>query len=408
MSKRSRFLIVLGIGLSISVSTGYPRETTPSVAASLRNENFSELNRYYSSIQSRFRDGKASAGELRDAFRAFDVTDRDLAVRYDAWVRSFPKSYVARLARAIYYKNIGYEERGDKYISETSTLQLEKMDAAMKKAISDFGASITMDPKPFLSFFYMIGIIRSYAGPAYSRKMYDEAIRLAPSFLDTRREYMLSLEDKWGGSLEQMRGYFEECKREALPTSQLNLLEAMIYEDQASELEEQGDHAGAESAYRKTLELGGADCDTCIAAALSKVLIAENKISEAIPFLTRYIDDHPSDMGAVGWRGSLYLKIGKVPEAVVDITKAADAGLADMQNQLGVLYMTGVPGYMTVNAEEGVKWLRKAAAQGDADAERNLPTAEKILTLINEAKANDARNGISLPAPPEPSPISPE
>lgn len=50
--------------------------------------------------------------------------------------------------------------------------------------------------------------------------------------------------------------------------------------------------------------------------------------------------------------------------------KAADQGNVDAQNNLGVMYYTGegVPKDMAKARE----WLRKAAAQGNADAKANL------------------------------------
>ena len=48
-----------------------------------------------------------------------------------------------------------------------------------------------------------------------------------------------------------------------------------------------------------------------------------------------------------------------VPEAVADLTKAASDGLSDAQNQLGVLYLSGVPGFMTIDAEKGIYLLRR-------------------------------------------------
>jgi tetratricopeptide (TPR) repeat protein len=363
-------------------------DVTPDATDLLRKSDFRHLEKYFSGVQSRFRGGQVSAEELRNAFRAFYPTDRSLAPKYDAWVSKYPKSYAARIARGIYYKKIGYEERGGKYISETSEMQIANMDQAMQKAISDLGASIKMDPKPFLSYFHMIDITSSYAGNVYTRKMYDQAISLAPTFVDVRRKYMLALEDKWGGSLEQMKEFLSECRRESLPQSQLNALESMVYEDAASKLEQGGDHVGAESAYRKAIELGGTDCDSCLALSLSNILVGENKIAEAIPFLNRYVGDHPSDNSTLAWRASLYLKIRKVPEAVADLTKAADAGESAAQNQLGVLYMTGVPGFMEPDAEKGVERLRQAAAQGNVQAKYNLPRAESALVPQSAAKPN--------------------
>jgi TPR repeat protein len=383
-----RYLMVVALSLTASAPAISASDATPDAAGLLQRGEFQRLELYFSGVQSRFRGDQASAEELRNAFRAFYPTDRRLAPKYDAWVSKFPESYAARVARGIFYKKIAYEERGGEYISETSEAEIAKMDQAMQKAISDLGASIKMDPKPFLSYFHMIDITRSYAGIAYTRKMYDQAIRLAPTFVDTRRKYMLALEDKWGGSLEQMKEFLNECKRESLPQSQLNALESMVYENAASELERGGDHAGSESAYRKAIELGGTDCDSCVALSLSNVLVEENKIAEAIPFLNRYVDDHRSDNSTLEWRASLYLRIRKVPEAVADLTKAADAGEAAAQNQLGVLYMTGVPGFMSPDAEKGVERLRQAAAQGNVEARHNLPNAESALASQSAAKSN--------------------
>jgi tetratricopeptide (TPR) repeat protein len=383
-----RYLVIVAFSLMVSAPAICASDATLDATGLLQRGDFQHLEQYFSEAQSRFRADQVSAEELRDAFRAFYPTDRSLAPKYDAWVSKYPKSYAARVARGIYYKKIGYEERGSEFVSKTSEIQLAKMDEAMRMAISDLGASITMDPKPFLSYFHMIDITKSYAGIVYTRKMYDQAVRLAPRFVDVRRKYMQSLEDKWGGSLDQMKEFLSECQRDSLPQSQLNALESMVYENAASELEQGGDHAGSESAYRKAIELGGADCDSCLALSLSKVLIAENKIAEAIPFLDRYVEDNPSDNPALEWRASLYLRIRKVPEAVADFTKAADAGDAAAQNQLGVLYMTGVPGFMSPDVEKGVTRLRQAAAQGDVQAKQNLPMAERILATQSAAKSN--------------------
>jgi tetratricopeptide (TPR) repeat protein len=380
------YLIVVALCLAATGTATSAANLTPDATDLLLKGDFQHLEQYFSSIQGRFRSGRVSAEELRNAFRAFYPTDRSLAPKYDAWVINYPNSYVARVARGIYYKKIGYEERGGNYISETGELQIAKMDQAMRSAISDFGASIQMDPKPFLSYFNMIDITSSYGGIAYTREIYDHAISLAPTFVDVRRKYMLALEDKWGGSLEQMQEFLNECRRQALPKSQLNALESMVREDEALGLEQGGDHAGAESAYRKALELGGAECDSCVALSLSNVLVEENKIEEALPFLNRYLDDHPLDMSTLGWRASLYLRIRKVPEALADLTKAADAGEPGAQNQLGVLYMTGVPGIMKPDAAKGVKWLRQAAAQGNLQARHNLPGAEGVLASQSAPK----------------------
>jgi tetratricopeptide (TPR) repeat protein len=346
------------------------------VSQLLRSDRFQELDSDYSALQLKFEHGKISSENLRDAFRAFYPTDRDLAAKYDDWVDAFPNSYVARLARAIYYKKVGFEERGNKYISQTSDAQLHNMDTALGKAIRDFGDSIPMTPKPFLSYFHMIDIGSSYAGPGKTRQLYDHAVSLAPRSFEVREKFMSALQDKWGGSLEEMQQFLEECRHANLPTAQFHKLEAMVYEDEGWERENiDGDHAGAEAAYRKAIEFDSADCASCMVSELTTILIEERKFADALPFLDRYLQAKPGDTWALSSRGLVYYETGKAAEAVADWTVAAAAGDAFSQNHLGVLYMTGIPGHLSPDPEKGVEWLRKAAGQGNAEAQHNLSVA---------------------------------
>jgi tetratricopeptide (TPR) repeat protein len=341
----------------------------------LRSERFQELDSEYSALQLKFEKGKISGESLRDAFRAFYSTDKDLAAKYDGWINAFPKSYVARLARGIYYKKVGFEERGENYISQTSDAQLRNMDTALGKAIKDFGDSIAMTPKPFLSYFHMIDIGSSYAGTGDTRRLYDQAVSLDPRSIDVRLKFMSALQDKWGGSLEEMQQFLEECRHADLPTPQFHKLESMVYQDEGWERESDGDHAGAELAYRKAIELDSADCTSCLISELTTVLIEERKFADVIPLLDRYLRAKPSNTWALSSRGLAYYESGKPAEAVTDWTLAAAAGDAFAQNRLGVLYMSGVPGRLSPDSKKGIEWLRKAAEQGNAEAQHNLPLA---------------------------------
>ena len=57
-------------------------------------------------------------------------------------------------------------------------------------------------------------------------------------------------------------------------------------------------------------------------------------------------------------------------EAVKWLRKAADQGVADAQFNLGLLYLGGDG--VNQNYAEAAKWCRKAAEQGDVDAQFNL------------------------------------
>jgi len=60
------------------------------------------------------------------------------------------------------------------------------------------------------------------------------------------------------------------------------------------------------------------------------------------------------------------------------LTAAAEAGSAYAQNELGRLYMVGIPGNLASDSKAGMEWFRKSAAQGFPAAQENLDRARKL------------------------------
>jgi len=369
-------MAVVGMFLAAALFVTPIRATQRDASSVLRAGQYAELDKYYSAVQRQFDAGKISGDELRNEFRSFYPTDRDLEVKLDGWVQAFPHSYAARVARAIYFKRVGFEERGDDYISKTSREQISNMDTALGKAIRDFGASIPMESKPFLSYFYMIGISTQYAGIIYTHQLYERAVVLSPTSFGLRLKFMSALEAKWGGSLDQMKPFMEECRHARLSDPQLSQLLAMVYEDEGwEEVNYHNDLVSAEVAYRKAVEHAANECETCVHAdtALIVVLMNQGKYADATPFLNTYLRAHPGDLWALANRGTSYMQSGNPQGAIADWSVAAAAGDDYSQYHLGMAYMTGVPGILTSDGKVGLEWLRKSAEQGNIEAQRCLP-----------------------------------
>ena len=112
----------------------------------------------FAAIQTAYEKNILSDEQLRNAFRAFYDTDAALRPKYDLWVANFPKSYVARLARAIYYRRIGQVQRGGGTISQTSDSRLRGMEAAFGLSMRDLQASTSLDKRPLLTVFNELAI----------------------------------------------------------------------------------------------------------------------------------------------------------------------------------------------------------------------------------------------------------
>jgi hypothetical protein len=202
-------------------------------SSTLRSQQYQQLDSRYSAIQRRFENGELTGDELRAEFREFYPTDADLAPKFDAWVAQFPMSYVARVARGIYYKKVGFEARGTNYIKDTSQSQIDAMTAAFEKSVADLRDSLNMDPKPFLSYFHLLDIGMSVGAKENLRALFDRAIALDPSSYAVRLKYMVTLEPRWGGSMDEMQSFYAECQRAGLNDAQNKELQGMLAQEQA-------------------------------------------------------------------------------------------------------------------------------------------------------------------------------
>jgi hypothetical protein len=101
--------LVAACGLqSTAAAPEHPTARSNSETSSqLRAGQYQELERRYSAVQMEFENGKISGDDLRAQFREFYPTDPDLGPKLDSWAAQYPSSYVARVARGIYYKKVG-------------------------------------------------------------------------------------------------------------------------------------------------------------------------------------------------------------------------------------------------------------------------------------------------------------
>ena len=348
----------------------------------LRAGDYQKLNDYYSELQDEFSAGKISGDRLRDAFRGFYPTDADLAPHFDAWVKAFPHSYVARLARGIYYKRLGLNERGGNYIAETPQNQIDKMNDALAKAANDLGASVEMNSKPFLSYLHTMDIGRQYISNVQLRKVFDRGAALDPTSYAIRIKFMVALEPKWGGNSASMRSFLEECRKAKLTDSNMRELESMVHEAEGYEFRRSGNLAAAEAAYRKALALGPCSCDgdkvSLVSSELNEILFDTHQYAAAIVLLDDLLQQKPGNLWALRHRGLAKFNLHQASGALSDWQQAAERGDSYSQSQLGMLYLTGAPGGVDHDYTKSVYWLRKAAVQGEFDAQANLARAEVL------------------------------
>lgn len=91
------------LGCASNAALTGPGLSAQQTVAMVRGRQFAALDRHYAAIQAGYERGSVSDEKLRAEFRNFYDSSPDLASQYESWVTEMPDSYVAHLARAIYY-----------------------------------------------------------------------------------------------------------------------------------------------------------------------------------------------------------------------------------------------------------------------------------------------------------------
>jgi TPR repeat protein len=342
----------------------------------LEHDFFAQLDTRYGAIQQAYRDHRISDEALRDAFRVFYATDKSFEAHYAAWVARSPRSYAAHLARGIYYKKVGAERRGGEFINQTTSEQIDGMEAAYKVAAMEFSASIALDEKPLLTYLHSIDLAMSSGDKAQARHWLDRAIAIDPDNFIVREKYMGALQTRWLGSVKEMKAFLVECRKAHLSPAHLNALKALEVTDEAWVHQyRDGDLPAAVRAYGKAARLNpSTSCVPCgPISQMADVLTTEKKYSLAAKQYSRVLALNPNDAHALDGRAFAELQVSRPLEAVADFVRAGNLGDAYAQDMLGRMYLLGTS--VPVDRDKAIFWLQKAASQGYAPAQELLPIA---------------------------------
>jgi len=186
------------------------------------------LDRRMNGYELAYEAGTLGENGLLRAFAPLTGADPLLQPELNAWVRAFPGSYAAHLARGSSLFALGAEARGRRSVEHTSDQQFADMAVYYRRAQADLVRSESLSAKPLLTYNVLIRISMSVGDARENRRLLDAALQFAPTAISVRRAYMRSLETRWGGSLDQMLAFMEECRRAGLSAAQLASLQAII------------------------------------------------------------------------------------------------------------------------------------------------------------------------------------
>jgi predicted Zn-dependent protease len=374
------------------------------ILALLEKRNYDELERVLGGYQFQFEHDAKASGSVATAFKTFQKAPARLETALDEWVEKKPESYAARVARGNYHVARALSARGTEFYANTPAENIHEMRAHFQHATDDLQRSLALTEKPYVSHRTLLTIARNMGSRREQRTHYEAAIHLAPASVNTRLAYLTTLEPRWGGSYEQMEAFVAES-RAALPDPQdVAALAARIPAYRGFEKQRAQDFMGALAHFDEAIGLSENADALCqrsyvlsklqrypealrdIGAALAKerddrycldmaAYLAPKAAdaNEAIRVTSLVLEVDPASVGALNQRGWRYYGLGKKDLAFRDYMASAKLGDAWAQLQVGKFYWHGLG--IEENHDEALVWLRKAAAQGDADAKLSLEQA---------------------------------
>lgn len=327
----------------------------------------------YGAVEQRFlpyldsyENNKISEEALAWRFEVFSMMT-DVEPRLDEWIREFPNSYTARLARGIYHVTDAWRKRGELMGNRTSDDQMEGFHDSLQKARSDFISSLTLYARPVGSYRYLIRVAKGLS-LGNEREMLDKALKLDPKAFSARSEYFDAITPRWGGSESEMAIFLEECNKSQMSAKDKKRIEGIYYYDLAQEARlEKNYKAGSDYFYKYYLT------DKNPNVLLWSVQGAlDAKLQDlAIERLNELNKEHPTYPFGFELRAQLYeYHYKNIKKAIQDYLAAADLGASWSQNHIGWYYMKGIN--VPVNYAKAKHYLDLAAEQGNETALVNL------------------------------------
>lgn len=198
----------------------------------LTDGKYDELDKELNQMQKDYETGVFNDITLMVIYSVFeDYTDAALAEQYNAWVKAYPKSYAARMARALYYASLAGIARGEKYMSDTTAEEVAGMQLYVSHALKDSEAAIALAEKPILAYKKILGLSQMTGDDSRGEAAWKAALAIDPENFIVRQVYLNGLQTKWGGSSAQMQAFMEDTKKLKLPSELLVELEDLMMED---------------------------------------------------------------------------------------------------------------------------------------------------------------------------------
>jgi tetratricopeptide (TPR) repeat protein len=340
------------------------------LASLLKSRQFSALESALQDRQEQYEGGHYRDEDLSWSFDTFNRSDPAWTPLIEEWFDKYPRSYAARLGRAIHKMALGYAARGDKFRDKTSNEQFAALGRLLQAADKDLRISRTLTQKPTISFVYQIDIEKAIGDRASVDATLAEALKIAPESAMVRASYAAAISPKWQGSFSDLTAFGRAVQASNLGKSAKAYVTFVVEQEQGMAYWAAKEYDAAAEHYRKAAQY----CKLSWPWRHQANMFNEaHRWQDALNALERYLELEPDQAWAIRRKGYAYQQLRQMTKAVAFYKEAADLGDSYAQNAYGWYLLEGrvVP----KDLPTAIRLFRAALEQGNEEAGANLRAA---------------------------------
>ncbi len=283
----------------------------------LRERKFEALHTRLSDHQTGYETRRQEEELVVFAFSAFENSDFALEPVLTEWVKRMPESYVAWVARGIYYSYLGWLSRGYRFASETSEEQASGMANYFRKAGPDFRRALSINPRLSVAYGYLLDLATATGDRQASAAIMKTALAQDPYSFLVRRLYAKSLQPKWGGSLDELRAFLDTTRQYRSGNPDLKLFDGYVDYTIADALRDE--RRKAIDFLNRALQ-AGAYWQFLLRRGINYLFLGEYE--KALADVNLALGFWPQERETIYWRGVTHQKMGHLDEALADLNFA--------------------------------------------------------------------------------------
>lgn len=155
--------------------------------------------------------------------------DPKVLVGLNHWLQQDPRSGLAYLMRAQYYRQAAWNERGDEFAWMVPDALMQRFQEHLGRSSADVVKSIQLEPKIPWSYYEFLSTTTGGGDSPDVEQAFQTGIEAFPNYYALYKERLRVLAPKWGGSIDAMYDFVRRYAGGAPKTSPLRLLYLDLY-----------------------------------------------------------------------------------------------------------------------------------------------------------------------------------